>query len=79
MPEYYLSLVLLDINLIPKNDERKVFRVVRASLNEEFVPPAVQCLEWFSAVHVIYEYTTVGTTVERDAERLEAFLPSGIP
>jgi hypothetical protein len=41
----YLSLILLDVNLIPKDDKRKVFRVVRASLDEELVPPAVQRLE----------------------------------
>lgn len=41
----YLSLVLLHIDLIPKNDEGEVLWVMGARLNEELVPPAVKRLE----------------------------------
>lgn len=43
--EPYLSLVLLDIDLIPEDDKGEVLWVMGARLDEELVPPAVQRLE----------------------------------
>lgn len=52
---------------------------MRAGLDEELVAPAVECLEGFRAVHVVYKDAAVGATVESNAERLEPFLASGVP
>jgi hypothetical protein len=40
-----LSFALFHINLVAKDDKREVVWVGRARLDEEFVPPAIQCLE----------------------------------
>ena len=50
-----------------------------ACLDEELVAPAIERLKGLGTVHVVDEDTAVGTTVERDAERLEALLTSSIP
>ena len=50
-----------------------------AGLNEELVSPAVERLKGLGTVYVVNEDAAVGTTVERDAERLEALLTSSIP
>jgi len=42
-----LPLVLLDINLIPEDDEREVFGVLRVGLDEELVPPRIERLKGF--------------------------------
>lgn len=62
-----LPFALLDINLVAQYNEREVLGIVRASLNEEFVAPAVEGLERLCAVHVIYKYAAIGSTVERDS------------
>jgi hypothetical protein len=75
----YLPLVLLDVNLIPEDDEREVFGVLRVGLDEELVPPRIEGLKGFGRVDVVDEDTAVGSTIERDTEGLEAFLTGGIP
>jgi len=66
VPTTNLTLALLNINLISEHDEREVLGIMRAGLDKEFIPPAIECLERFGAVHVIDENTTVGSTIERD-------------
>lgn len=41
---------------------------MRASLDEELIPPAVEGLEGLGTVHIVDKNATVGTTVERDTE-----------
>lgn len=52
---------------------------MRAGLNEELVPPAIEGFEGLGAVHIVHQNAAVGASVERDAERLEALLASSIP
>lgn len=75
----YLALVLLHIYLIAKDDEREVLWIVWAGLDEELVPPAVKRLEGLGTVHIVYENAAIGTTIERNPERLKALLTSCIP
>ena len=57
----------------------EVIRVARRSLDQELVPPAVQRIEALGVVHVVHEDATVGTAVERHAQRLETLLASRVP
>lgn len=75
----HLSLILLHINLVPKNNEREVLRIMGTRLDQEFVPPAIEGLKRLGAVHVVYENTAVRAAVECDAKGLESFLTSGVP
>jgi hypothetical protein len=50
----YLTLAFLHIYLISQNNKWKILWVMGAGLDKEFVPPAIESLEGFSAVHVIY-------------------------
>ena len=75
----YLTLALLHINLVPENNEGEVLRVVWACLNEELVPPAVECLKGLGAVDVVDEYAAVRATVEGNTQRLEPLLACRIP
>lgn len=59
--------------------ERKILRIMRTSLDQEFIPPAIQRLETLRIVDIVHKNTAVRTTVERDAQRLKALLASGIP
>ena len=74
-----LPLVLFHINLIAQHDKGEVLGVSGAGLDEELVPPAVQGLERLGTVDIVDKDAAVCTTVERDTEGLESFLPSGIP
>lgn len=62
-----------------KAHEWKVFRVHRACLDQEFVPPAIKCVETLAIRDIETQNTAVGATVEGDSQRLEAFLSGGIP
>ena len=75
----YLTLALLHINLVPQHDEGEVLRVMWARLNQELVPPAVECLKGLGAVDVVDEYTAVRATVEGNTQRLEPLLACRIP
>ena len=44
--------------------ERKILRIPRACLYQEFVPPAIQGVEAFRVVDIIYKYTAVCPSVE---------------
>jgi hypothetical protein len=59
--------------------EWEALRVHGASLDQKFVPPAVECVETLGVVDVVYEHAAVGATVECDTERLEALLSSRVP
>ena len=71
--------MLFYINLVPQNNEREVLRIVRASLDEEFISPAVERLKALGAINIIHENTAVCTTIECDTERLETLLTSSVP
>ena len=75
----YLSFTLLHVNLVAEDDERKVLGIMWTRLDEELVPPAVQRLERLCAVDIVYEHTTIRSSVVSHTERLEALLPSRIP
>ena len=75
----HLSLVLLHVNLVSEDHEREILGIMRAGLDQELVAPTVQSLERLGAVHVVHEHAAVCTTVECDAEGLEALLASSIP
>lgn len=75
----YLTLVLLHVNLVSQDNEGEIFRIMWARLDEELIAPTVKCLERLGTVHVVYEDATVGTSVERHTERLEALLTGGVP
>jgi hypothetical protein len=74
-----LPLILLHINLVTQHDEGEILRIPGAGLDEELVPPTVQCLERLGTVDVIYEDTAVRTAVERDTKGLESFLAGSVP
>jgi hypothetical protein len=48
-------------------------------LDEELVAPTVECLKTLGVVHIIHKNTAVSSPVESNAQRLETFLPGGIP
>ena len=52
---------------------------MRTSLNQEFIPPAIQRLETLRIVDIVHKNTAVSTTIERDTQRLKALLTSRIP
>lgn len=64
----HLSLVLFDVNLVAQYNEGEVLGVMRAGLDEELVPPAIESFERLCAVHIIDEYAAVGTPVESHTE-----------
>lgn len=61
-----MSLVILDINLVAKNNKWEVVWIVWICLNKEFVPPAVKCLEALGTIDVVYKYAAISTAIERD-------------
>lgn len=73
------ALALLDIDLVAQNHKRERVRVARRGLNQELVAPAIEGVEGFGVVDIEDEYAAVGTTVEGDTERLEAFLTGCVP
>ena len=89
------SLALLDINLVADNDlhlsaivhalsqhiayKWEALRVHGASLDQELVPPAVECIKTLGVVDVVNEHAAVGAAVECDTERLEALLSGRVP
>lgn len=75
----YLTFVLLNVNLVAEDNERKVLWVMGASLNKELIAPAVKSLKRFRAVDVVYEYTAVCASIEGDAKRLETLLTRSVP
>lgn len=60
-------------------NEWEVGRVPRRSLDEEFISPAVQCLETLGIVHVVDQNAAISTSVERHAEGLKTLLTGRIP
>lgn len=71
--------LVLEINLVTKDDEGEVVGVAGTSLDEELVPPAVQVLEGLGDIHIKYQDAAIGTTVERDTQALETLLTSSVP
>ena len=57
----------------------EILRIMRTSLNQEFIPPAIQRLETLRIVDIVHKNAAVSTTVERDTQRLKALLTSRIP
>ena len=88
-------LALLDIDLVANNDlsqsaelhllygtstyKWETLRVHGTSLNQELIPPTVECVKTLGVVNVVYKHAAVSATVERNTQRLEALLSSGIP
>jgi hypothetical protein len=59
--------------------KRETLGIHRASLHQELVPPAVQCIERLRVVDIVYEHAAVGAAVEGNTQRLEALLASRVP
>lgn len=59
--------------------ERKVLGIARRSLNQELVSPAVESIETLGVVDIKHQHAAVGTSVECNAQRLEALLTSRVP
>lgn len=57
----------------------EALRITGASLNQKFIPPAIQRLETLRVVYIVDQHTAVGASVECDAQGLEPFLTGGIP
>ena len=57
-------LALIHIHLIPQHNERERLGIHRTSLDQEFVPPAVQRVERFAVVDIVDEDAAVGAAVE---------------
>lgn len=47
--------------------EWKAIRVSWRGLNQELIPPAIECVETLGVVDVVDQYAAVGTSVERNA------------
>jgi len=75
----YLTLILLNINLVTQDDEREVIRIMRACLDQEFVSPTIKHLERLCVIDVIHQNTAICAAVESDPKGLETFLTSCIP
>ena len=54
-------LPLVSVNLVTEHDERKVVRIGRRGLDQEFVLPVIERFECDLAVHIEHEHTTIGT------------------
>ena len=74
-----LPLSFLDINLVSKHNEGEILGIMGTGLDQELISPTIESFERLGAVHVVYEYTAVCTTVEGDTERLETLLTRSIP
>ena len=48
-------------------------------LNQELFPPVIKILERFHNIDIVHKNTTVSSSVERNSQALEPFLPSSIP
>ena len=59
--------------------KRKVFRISWASLYQELVSPAIQGIEALRIIDIVHEYAAVGSSIERDTQRLESFLTCCVP
>ena len=70
---------VVHVDLVAEQNEGEVLGVARTRLDEEFVAPAVECLEGGGRRDVIDEHTAVGATVERDSEALKPFLARRVP
>ena len=64
----YLALILLHVNLVPKDHKREVLWIMWARLDEELIAPAVQSLKRLRTVDVVHEHTAVRSTVECNTE-----------
>lgn len=71
--------LLTHIDLVAQHDEWKALRISWGGLDQKLVAPRVERVERFRGVDVIYQYAAVGTTIEGDAEGLEAFLSRCVP
>lgn len=68
-----------EIHFVAENDKRKVIRIPRTRLDQKLIAPRFQILERIGSRNVEYQNATVGTSVEGNAQRLEAFLASSVP
>lgn len=59
--------------------KRETLWISRASLDKEFISPAVEGLETLGVVHVVNQYAAVGSSVKCDTQRLKPFLTCSIP
>lgn len=69
----------LTIDLVADDHEGEILGVAGAGLVQELVTPAVELLEGLLSRDIVYEDAGIGTTVESDAETLEALLSGSIP
>ena len=67
------------VDFVAEDDKWEVFWVSRAGLDEELVPPTVECLERVGVCYIKHKYTAVGATIECHPQTLEPLLTCCIP
>lgn len=55
-------------NETPGTHKGKAFRVTRTSLDQELIPPAVECLKTLRVVHVVDQNAAVGSSIEGNTQ-----------
>ena len=75
----YIDLSQIQINFVPKNHEWKMIWILRRRLDEELVPPRVQCSECVRSSDIVYENAAISTVIKRHSQTLKAFLASSVP
>jgi hypothetical protein len=71
--------LVVQIDFVAYNHEGEVVRIAGSSLDQKFVSPRFQIFEGLGNIDVVNQNAAIGTSVESDAQRLEAFLTSSIP
>ena len=71
--------MVCQVKFVADKHKGKVFRVFRAGLNEEVIPPPVQVLERLEVGEVKDKDAGVSAAVEGYTEALVAFLSSCVP
>ena len=73
------TLWFTEVSFIPYHHERKTIRLYNLRFVKERVLPNLHVIERLLVGDVIYQEAAVGSSVKSRAERLEAFLTSGVP
>jgi hypothetical protein len=74
-----LTLALLHVHLVAQQDKGKGVGIARTSLQQEFIAPRVQRLKAAHIVDVVAQDAAICSTVECDAQALEALLAGRVP
>ena len=70
---------VFQVNLVADDNEGKVLRVTRRSLDQKLIAPRIERFEGARGCDIVHENATIGAAVEGDAQRLETLLAGSIP